>query len=281
MKKKPSVRDYKFSDGILKQKSDNVATSVTRDQTEFTSRGITAADVTAFTAQSGAFGDLPSDEELLGDVSVATETKDVAAEELRIKIRTVRTMAQNKWGEGSARYRSYDFKDLANLPDEELVRLGKRVKRVGTNQLLQMGTEGLTALMLNAIGLLVTDLDTKIDLQNDSVEVRDIATEDRIDDGNALYKALVRFCNTGKDIWETTDEAKYNDYVIYNTISGAEEPPVVPPAFVCSHRKLFGFTLQKIYIRSARRKSFVVPKFFSLRNNIQFIYIVYKTNTMR
>lgn len=42
--------------------------------------------------------------------------------------------------------------------------------------------------------------------------------------GNALYKAIVKICNTGKDIWYETNESKYNDYVIYNTPSGKPEP---------------------------------------------------------
>ena len=228
MKKQIVTRDYKFSDGFLKQKCDTVATSVTRDQTEFTPRGIVAADVTAFETQSENFGLLATDEELLGEVSTATEIKDTAAELVRVKVRTVRTMAENKWGEGSARYRTYDFKDMSELPDEDLVRLGRRVIRVGNNQLTDLATEGLDAAFLTALDGLVVSFDKEIDDQSDSVEDRDIATEDRIENGNALYKVLVRFCNTGKDIWINRDEAKYNDYVIYNTPSGAPEPPLGP-----------------------------------------------------
>ena len=224
MKKKPAVRDYKFSDGMLKQHSDDIATSVTRDQVQFTPRGITALDVTNYTTQSTDFGNLETDEELMGDVSIATEAKDAAAELLRLKVGTLRTMAENKWGEGSARYRTYKFKDMTRLPDEDLVRLGKRASRVGNKQLADLGSEGLTPLFLTQLDALVVDLDDKIDLQNDAEEDRDIATEDRIEAGNALYKVGVRFCNTGKNIWLNVDEAKYNDYVIYDT----PEPPPGP-----------------------------------------------------
>lgn len=228
MKKQPVTRTYKFSDGFLKQRCDDAGTTVTRDQVDFTPRGIAAGDVTAFETQSDDFGNLPTDEELLGDVTEATEIKDDAADLLRIKIRSVRTMAENKWGEGSARFRTYDFKDMSELPDADLVQLGKRVHRVGTKQLVALGTEGLDAAFLIALDLLITDFDEKIDDQNDAVEDRDIATEDRIEFGNGLYKVLVRFCNTGKDIWINRDEAKYNDYVIYNTPSGGPEPPPGP-----------------------------------------------------
>jgi len=228
MKKQPAVRNYKFSDAFLKQRCDDCSIAVTRDQTEFTPRGITAANNTAFLAQSVAFGEIPDDEELQGDVGTATENKDEAAELLRLKIRSVRTMAENKWGEGSARFRTYDFKDMARLPDDDLVKLGKRVSRVGNKQLVDLASEGLDAGFLTALDGLVADFDKKIDLVKSAEEDRDIATEDRIEAGNALYKVLVRFCNTGKDIWINRDEAKYNDYVIYDTPSGGPEAPPDP-----------------------------------------------------
>lgn len=224
MKKQPAVRGYSFSDGILKQKADDIASSVTRDQAEFTPRGIAPVNVTAFSTQSTDFGNIATDEELLGAVSVATEAKDAAAELVRLKIRTLRTMAANKWGEGSARYRTYKFTNLTELPDEDLVRLGKRASRVGNNQLADLASEGLNVAFLAALDGLVADFDTKIDLQNDAEEARDIATEDRIEAGNALYRTGSKFCNTGKDIWINVDEAKYNDYVIYD----APEPPPGP-----------------------------------------------------
>jgi hypothetical protein len=41
--------------------------------------------------------------------------------------------------------------------------------------------------------------------------------------GNVLYAELVKLCNTGKDIFYSLNEAKYNDYVIYNTPTGKVE----------------------------------------------------------
>jgi hypothetical protein len=38
-----------------------------------------------------------------------------------------------------------------------------------------------------------------------------------------LYLLLSKYSETGKDIWAEVSEAKYNDYVIYNTLSGGPE----------------------------------------------------------
>ncbi|MFC2093968.1 hypothetical protein ACFLSV_08725, partial [Bacteroidota bacterium] len=78
----------------------------------------------------------------------------------------------------------------------------------------------------------LTELETKcqtledaLDEQADAIADRDIATEDRIETGNALYDKLINYCSFGQQIWIETDEAKYNDYIIY-TSSGSLAQPI-------------------------------------------------------
>ena len=228
-KKRESIRDYKFSDGKLKQLSDETANSVTRDITEFTVRGVTAATVTAFETNAEDFDNLPTDEEKQGEVSVAAEEKRGAADKLKVAIRTIRTMAQDKWGVTAAKYRTFGFEGMDEMTDNDLHRLGKRVVRRATIYLTELASEGLTAPMIANLVTYNTAFDDGIDAVIDAEKDRDIATQTRADKGNELYKELVRFCNIGKDIWASKDEAKYNDYVIYNTPGAAPPPPPVPP----------------------------------------------------
>lgn len=44
---------------------------------------------------------------------------------------------------------------------------------------------------------------------------------------NAIYSTLVSYTNTGQRIWTTSNVAKYNDYVLYNTTTG--DAPATPP----------------------------------------------------
>lgn len=39
-----------------------------------------------------------------------------------------------------------------------------------------------------------------------------------------IYNTLVKYTNTGQSIWASSNVAKYNDYVIYNTPSGTDDP---------------------------------------------------------
>ena len=228
-KKKVSVRDYQFSDGVLKQKADDVVGSLQRDLTAFSTRGVTATTVTGLQTLITTFDSTQTDEELQGALSVATDAKNVLADSLRSAIAVVRSMAENKFGVESALFRSFAFDGMSDLSDEQLYRLGKRVIRVATAQPTQLASEGLTAAVITNLTTVTTNFDTSIDVQQDAVKNRDIKTQDRVEKGNAVYKEITRLCNTGKSIFVNTDEAKYNDYVIYNSPFGTDETPLVPP----------------------------------------------------
>lgn len=102
---------------------------------------------------------------------------------------------------------------------------GKRVVRVATNFLDALTTRGLTPIMLTAITNLSNDFENAIIDMKIEMGVRDILQEERVETANAIYNTLVSFTNTGQSIWTTSNVAKYNDYVIYNTTTG--DAPVV------------------------------------------------------
>jgi hypothetical protein len=227
-KKKILMRDYKFSDGFLKQKADDIKGSVQRDSAEFATRGVNAATITAFETSISSFDNTQTDEELEAIVTSSTASKNALASELKTDIRTVRTIAQNKLGVNDGLYRAFGFDDMDDMPDEQLYRLGKRVIREATAQLANLASKGLTPAMITTLTTVNTNFDNAIDAQESAIKNRDIKTQERIEKGNAVYQEIVELCNTGKDLWATTDEAKYNDYVIYDTPSGEPETPPTP-----------------------------------------------------
>ena len=92
------------------------------------------------------------------------------------------------------------------------------------DNLLALVDEGITEEILVDTEALISGFNKAVSDQLTAIRIRDKATTDRITKGNALYRAVVKACNTGKDIWYETDESLYNDYVIYNTASGQPEP---------------------------------------------------------
>lgn len=69
-------------------------------------------------------------------------------------------------------------------------------------------------------------LDDRIDAVARGISDRDVATEGRIETLNTLYSYVTKYAGIGQDIFYEINEAKYNDYVLYDTPSGM---PDVPP----------------------------------------------------
>lgn len=223
--KKEVLREYTFADSQLKQNADSIRNKIDRDHEQFATRGLTPAVISNFQGLIDAFDNTTTDEELLGTLSEATLAKDTLGENFRVSIRTIRTMAENKWTSNHPSYRSFAFDGMNQMSDAELIRMGRRVVRKATEKLAELASEGLTVDMLEAMEQTRVDFDNSIDVLEDAICNRDEETQDRIIKGNALYREMMRLSNTGKDLFKSTDEAKYNDYVIYNTPSGENPPP--------------------------------------------------------
>ena len=224
--KQPPETIFSFSFGRLVIIANEKASFMERDATEFALRGVDAADITAFRDQTEGFDNLETDEEYEGLQNDKGIIKEENAEILRVAIRKIMTMAENKFGKKSAKVRRFRVFDLSNMNDADLHRCAKRVKRVATEYLTLLEPEGLTA-------LIITDLETKNQRCEDSLEEhadaiadRDEAQEDRVEKANALYTQMEKHCNTGKNIWETTNAAKANDYIIYPSEGGNGTEPI-------------------------------------------------------
>lgn len=224
--KQPPVTIFSFSFGRLVIVADEKASFMERDAAEFALRGVDALAITAFRDQIEEFDNLETDEEYLGTQNNLGIIKDENAEIVRVAIRVIMTMAENKFGKKSAKVRRFGVSDLSIMNDAELHRCAKRVKRVATEYLALLESEGLTA-------LIITDLETKNQTFEDSIEEhedaiadRDDAQEHRVEMANALYTQMEKHCNTGKSIWETTNAAKANDYIIYPSEGGNGTEPI-------------------------------------------------------
>ena len=232
--KKEVVRDYKMPDSELEAKCKQNISNMRRDEAEFKTRNITEAnDIAPFEKETDNFSNLPTDIELLGLQMDATNIKNITAIDLRNKINVVMNGVGRKFGTHSAKYARFGVKNLSKLNDDELLKCGKRVARVATSYLKDLASVGITSATVGELTGVVNDFDNQLHDQADAINDRDIAAEQRVEAGNALYAKLMIFANTGKNIWENTSEAKYNDYVIIDTPpanpdAGGTNPPTGP-----------------------------------------------------
>lgn len=214
-------RDYKFSDARLIEIALEKIAFAQRDATELATVGVTAAWVDDLEDIVEAFGNLPSDEVELGEQEEATTEKNTDADLLRDKLKELRSAAQRAFGEKHADYKQFGLKGLDDMNDAQLLKTGMVAHGVAVSHATPLATKGWDAADNTELKSLTDDL--AAGLKNQSIEIgsRDNATENRILKGNELYGLLENeLCEAGKSYWRTLSEAKYNDYIIYNTPSG-------------------------------------------------------------
>ena len=228
MKKDQVVRDFKLADAVLKQKADEFINLIDRDITEFTDRGYNPSKKREFSTARDTVDEFPSDEQLEAIKMELTTQKDATISALEKTMRSIFNMAQNVFGQFSAKYKEFGNAMISQQSDSELVRTAKSTALTATKYLDELSAEGLTEDKINTLTSQRETLDIAIDAQAQAISDRDVATEDRIEALNKLYQLIIKYAGIGQDIFYETDEAKYNDYIIYDTPSGL--PDVPPPS---------------------------------------------------
>lgn len=229
MKKSSVVRLYNFSDATLVTMGKEKIAFMRRDAGAFTPFGISAVLVNNLEAAINVFSDTITDIEAVNNQTAVTTAKDQKAEELRMVIRTVMARAELKYGINNSKYKKFGTEELSRQTDSDLLITGKRVVRVGTEFLDELTDNGLTDTMLIAISALCNEFEALIIDLKIKIGDRDIIQEDRVEAGNAIYTTLIKYTSIGLSIWATSDVAKYNDYIIYNTVSGKNREVAIPP----------------------------------------------------
>jgi hypothetical protein len=229
MKKPSVVRLYRFSDATLVTKGKEKIAFMRRDAAAFTPFGVTAPQVTSLETAINAFANTITDVEAVSNQTGVTINKNAKADQLRMAIRTVMARAELKYGPNSAKYKKFGTEALSQQSDSDLLITGKRVVRVGTEFLTDLTPNGLTVAMLTAITTLCNEFEFLIIDLKIKIGERDIIQEDRVEAGNIIYKTLLQYTTMGLSIWETSDVAKYNDYVVYNTVNGETPEVAIEP----------------------------------------------------
>jgi len=220
MKKKEVLRDYSFADSKLVTTAKEKVAFMRRDIQKFEAFRIDISDLEELETAVDDFSDTITDIEALGDQVESTELKDAKAEETRESIRKVMAHVALKFEDTSTKYRKFGTEALSHQNDSELLITAKRVYRMGIIYLPELEEHGLTQELLDGVLRVREELDDLLVDQKISIAERDSLQQERVEEGNAIFKTLMSYTTTGMSIWESSDVAKYNDYVIYNTISG-------------------------------------------------------------
>jgi hypothetical protein len=211
------VRAYRYSDAYLLRIAAQIIFSLERDINDFnTFGGITIDVIQNIRNLYLTFAGISTNEYYEGLKAIKTEEKNNVREKLNTKIRETMTLVALRFGKSSANYRHFGIGSIANLSDEQVQRSCSNIARCVAlyhNDLMEVGVSQST---IDALNSLRNELIAALDAQSFAIHDRDIATEKRIQAGNKLYHELIRYMNVGKVFWKTRNEAKYNDYIMYN-----------------------------------------------------------------
>jgi len=244
MRKTTLKQLFQMGYAALSSLGNNCIFLVGRDGDMFALYNIGEETVTFLTDTNQQLQDFPTDEEFLGDVSIATEKRDLTADKVKVAIRDIMLRPRMIFGEHSTKYRKFATQGMDSLDPEKLQRLACRVVRIANLYFDELEPAGLTPAIVTNLETLAAQLNTQIEEKEDAVFNRDEATEKRIEIGNLLYNKIVILYDIGKTYWFDKSEAKYNDYVIYNTPTGT---PPTPGATCNAHGKVTdGVTHQPI-----------------------------------
>ncbi|NRB64311.1 MAG: hypothetical protein HRU40_15010 [Saprospiraceae bacterium] len=217
MKKQSGHRKYNFPDADLYVQALERIKYAARDRALFQQYGYSVERIKAFQSMCDTFRNLPDDDELVGDQMLMTEKKYEAAEKLKTAIRSLMTRVAMKYSNRSGRYRKFGTSKLGDMTDAQLIFCGRRVIRVGRQQIDFLAEVGVNENVLRRIQDAVQVFENALNIQQDRVAERDIAVERRTEQGNKIYDELVVLCNIGKDIWAERDPVKYEQYTIYES----------------------------------------------------------------
>jgi len=217
---------FRFPIPVLIQLGDKTVTLMMRDVDALAVYGVLQSDGTAIQNQTQELKNLPTDAEYEGIVIEKTGIKDGLADQIKVDIRSKMIRVRDLYGETSGTYHRFGVKGMDAMTDLELSQCAKRVVRMCNLYLNNLVAKGLTQAMIDHLSQLIADFDKALGEKEDAAMDREIATNDRNALANDLYAKISRICDFGKDYWSSRNEAKYNDYVIYDTPSGGKEPEV-------------------------------------------------------
>lgn len=226
MKKLKFARNFTFSDAILKQKADEMIHLLDRDFEDFAERGYTAAAKNLFMELRDQAENIPSDEILEAKKMMVTEQKVAAKIALQKTMRTILNMAANHFGARSAKFRSFGSTKLSRKREVDMARVYKIMGATASEHLEEMEEVGMTQILIDRLKIQGETFDECISAVTNAIIERNFATEKRIETNNALYHLLIKYASIGKDIFYETSEAKYNDYVIYDSPRGKSKVDV-------------------------------------------------------
>jgi hypothetical protein len=232
MKDKAPTRNGIFADADLAADCDDRANSVESCLDELTGEGMTAQMVKDFRQETEEFRQLPTDENLLKQVTTAVEHRDTALEAARTGLRRASQPVGRAYGTDSSEYHSFAVGEVSRKTVSEVLNLLLTVPGIGMPYLKDPKAiaEGYTADRIKGLDDLYHTLFAQEALVGKAATTAEQGTRVRVLAYNALNTKCSAYCARGYDHFVETDASKAKLFVRNpaSKVAAAVVPPVPP-----------------------------------------------------
>lgn len=216
MKQEVVVFSSSMSYGDLIQLADAGINTAMRDLNDLSLFGVDLAFIDNIRQKNALFKNFATDEEYSGMVSKRTQEKNDLRNIVTKGISNIMIRVKNKYGANSPEQKRFSTGNMHNDTDSDLVRLARRVTRLASEYLNDLYEKGLRQSEIDGLNEQIDAFDKSIEIKDQAVKERDTATQQRALLANEIYNLVSELFDYGKQRYVDTNEAKYNDYVIYS-----------------------------------------------------------------
>jgi len=207
-------RKYNMTNSELAMFVSNLVQSMKRDETELNTKGITPTMRNELEDMGNEFEVFPNDVYYRADVMIAVDSKNESRSKCEIMLREIVGIAAIKWGERSPQVKRMDAGRMTKMGDKVFVTMVRFALFAAEEYLPELAAYGLTQGKIDALAAELALMETAmLDIAKFAM-IRELKAIERQSMANDLYKTAARYCEAGKIIFQDTDLAKYDTYVI-------------------------------------------------------------------
>lgn len=201
---------YADLSAISKQKVDTML----RDVVEFEGFGISQSELSQFFNEVRALDKFRSDDDLRGCVTQAVNERNKQQDSVLHEIRILVSYLLRVYKQDNPIFTRMRILGLSQLSSSQLFRTGESLYNTLVDVLPIVEPYGVSQAMLDSFYTVLQDFSDKIAKVNNAINERNQFTHERKKIANTIYDKLIVYTRIGRTIWENSNEALYNDYII-------------------------------------------------------------------
>jgi len=219
MKKVNNIGNYVFPQPTLIRVANHMVENMYRDQVEFAKLGITTARFDEITNLAKTLSTLPTDTDVLANLKDARKMRNQTLTDLVQLIDEIALIIEAAFGKQTSEYAKINFASVRNKANiAHVIAHAEHIYSVLTTD-EQFADFELPGEYMENLTAKSSKLTADDNAATQLAINRKVITKQRIVIMNTLYLSVATMSSIGKRIWQSTEIAKYDSYVLQKAAS--------------------------------------------------------------